>query len=210
MEQLNQLIAHFQNHELVPAQSECWLDRSAATLRVAAVFDNGTRFDLDITDRENIARVQIYFQEQLKRIFARTSEFRDLLKLELGKRYTVLVENEMGFGVSAVQITLDSIRAGRYAQYDNCINLIFKRKGARSLAGMAFYGLKSFAIFEGWVDLNTDPFGPAENQGPVTVKKMKYVSCDERFMSDAIATAKAAPLFSKLRKPSINQQERIV
>lgn len=210
MEQLNQLIDHLQNHELVPAQSDCWLDRSSGTLRVAAVFDNGTRFDLDITDRENIVRVQIYFQEQLKRIFARTSDFRDLLKLESGKRYTVLVESEMGFGVSAVQITLDSIRVGRYAQYDNCVTLVFKRKGARSLAGMAFYGSKSFAIFEGWVELNTDPFGPAEDQGPVTVKRMKYASCDERFMSDAISSAKTAPLFSKLRESSNNQQERIV
>lgn len=210
MEQFNQLIAHLQNHELVPAQSECWLDRSSATLRVAAVFDNGARFDLDVTDRENIARVQIYFQEQLKRIFARTSDFRDLLKLELGKRYTVLVENEMGFGVSAVQVTLDSIRVGRYAQYSDCITLVFKRKGARSLAGMTFYGSKSFAIFEGWIKLNTDPFGPAENQGPVTVKKMKYASCDGRFMSDAIASSKSAPLFSRLRESSNNQQERIV
>lgn len=210
MEQLNQLITHLQNHELIPAQSDCWLDRSSVTLRVAAVFDNGARFDLDVTDRENIARVQIYFQEQLKRIFARTSDFRDLLKLELGKRYTVLVDNEMGFGVSAVQITLDSIRVGRYAQYDNCITLVFKRKGARSLVGMAFYGSKSFAIFAGWVELNTDPFGPSEDQGIITVRKMKYASCDERFMSDAIASAKAAPLFSKLRQTSNNQQERNV
>lgn len=133
-----------------------------------------------------------------------------LQKLEIGKRYTILVENEMGFGVSAIQITLDSIRVGRYAQYDNCINLIFKRKGARSLSGIAFYGSKSFAIFEGWIELNTEPFGPAENHGVMTVRKMKYASCDERFMTDAIASSKSAPLFYKLRESSKNQQERIV
>lgn len=210
MEQLDQLITHLQNHELIPAQSDCWLDRSSVTLRIAAAFDNGARFDLDVTDRETIARVQIYFQEQLKKIFARTSDFRNLLKLELGKRYTVLVESEMGFGVSAIQITLDSIRVGRYAQYDNCITLVFKRKGARSLAGVAFYGSKSFAIFEGWVEINTDPFGPSEDQGLMIVRKMKYASCDERFMTDAIASAKVAPLFAKHRESSNNQQERIV
>lgn len=210
MEQINQLIEHLQTHDLVQSTSETWIDRSSDTLRVRASFENGASFTLDVSDRETIVRIRTLFQKNLMRVFARTSEFRDLLRLEVGKRYTVLVNNELGFGVSAVQITLDSIRVGRYAQYSDCINLVFKRKGARSLAGMAFYGSKSFAIFEGWVELNTDPFGPAEDQGPVIVRKMKYASCDERFMSDAIASAKVAPLFCKLRESSNNQQERIM
>lgn len=196
--QISQLITHLENHDLVPSTSETWIDRPSHILRVRASFVNGGSFTLDVSDRETLVKIRVLFQKNLMRVLARTSDFRDLLKLQIGERYTVLVTNEMGFGVSAVQITLDTFGVGRYAQYDNCIDLIFKQKGKRNLRSIKFYGRKPFAIFAGWVNVNTDPFSAAEDQGPVTVRKMKYASCDDRFMTDAIASAGVAPIFSKL------------
>lgn len=125
------------------------------------------------------------------------NQFSELLTLESGKRYTVVVENSMGFGVNAVQFTFHSAKVGRFAQYDNSVEIIFTPKRKRNLHSIKFYGKKDYAIFAGWVDVATDPFGPSEDQGIVVVRKMKYSSCDSRFMDDAIASVKATPLFIK-------------
>lgn len=196
--QISQLIVHLESHALVQAPSEHWQDRGSGALRIRAVFDDGQSFTVNIHDKATILQVKALFQENLKKVFSKTSAFRDLFGLTVGDRYTVLVESEMGFGVHAVQMTLDSIKVGRYAQYDNCIDLIFKPKGKRNLHCIKFYGRKAFAIFAGWVNVNTDPFGPTEDLEPMTVKKMKYASCDDRFMTDAIASAGVAPIISKL------------
>ena len=125
------------------------------------------------------------------------NQFSDLLNLESGKRYTVIVENDMGFGVNAVQFTFHSSKLGRFAQYENAVEVIFTPKKKRKLHSIKFYGKKDFALFEGWVDVNTDPFSVPEDQGVVVVRRMKYSSCDSRFMDDAIASVKTAPLFIK-------------
>lgn len=203
--QISQLIAHLENHDLVQSTSETWIDRPSNTLRVRASFVNGGSFSLDVSDREALVKIRTLFQKNLMRVFARTSEFRELFKLQIGERYTIVVQNEMGFGVNAVQFTLDSFSVGRYAQHDNCIDLIFKPKRKRNLHCIKFYGRKHFAIFAGWVDINTDPFGPAEENGIMTVRKMKYASCDDRFLTDAIASASVAPIISKL--PETNNKQ---
>ncbi|MBX2993186.1 MAG: hypothetical protein KF681_00125 [Bdellovibrionaceae bacterium] len=125
------------------------------------------------------------------------NQFSDLLNLEVGKRYTVIVENDMGFGVNAVQFTFHSSKLGRFAQYENAVELIFTPKKKRNLHSIKFYGKKDFALFEGWVDVNTDAFSAPEDQGIIVVRRMKYSSCDSRFMDDAIASVKATPLFVK-------------
>lgn len=125
------------------------------------------------------------------------NQFSDLLNLETGKRYTVIVDNEMGFGVNAVQFTFHSAKVGRYAQYENSVELIFTPKRKRNLHSIKFYGKKDFALFEGWIEVDTNPFGAPEDQGVMIVRKMKYSSCDSRFMDDAIASVNGAPIFIK-------------
>lgn len=125
------------------------------------------------------------------------NQFSDLLNLEVGKRYTVIVENDMGFGVNAVQFTFHSSKLGRFAQYEHAVEVIFTPKKKRNLHSIKFYGKKDFALFEGWVDVNTDAFSAPEDQGIMVVRRMKYSSCDSRFMDDAIASVKATPLFIK-------------
>ncbi len=197
-EQITQLISHLQSQALVQSPSETWLDRQSGTLCVRATFESGEKFEVNVTEKDSISKVRALWQENLKSVFAKTSEDRDLLKLQIGKRYTVIVDSEMGLGVVATQIALQDIRVGRYAQYDNCIELIYKRKGARNLRGMQFYGKKPFAIFEGWIEVNTDPFGPEDRTGPLVCRQSKYLSFDDRYMTEAIASAGTPPLYSKL------------
>ena len=197
-EQISQLIAHLQSQVLVQNPSETWWDRQSSTLCVRATFENGEKFVVNVTESESIAKIKTLWQENLKSVFAKTSEYRDLLSLQVGKRYTVIVDSEMGLGVVATNINLEAIKVGRYAQYDNCIELIYKRKGARQLRGMQFYGKKSFAIFEGWIAVNTNPFSPPKHDGIFVCQRSKYLSFDDRYLTDAIASAGVSPLYTKL------------
>lgn len=197
-DQINQLIEHLEKFDLVQAPSEKWQDRSSGILRVRASFENGQSFTLDIADRETIAKVNALFQTNLKRVFARTSEFRDLLNLKVGERYTIVVDSEIGLGVYAIQFKLDQIKVGRYAQYDNCVELIFKPKGKRNLRGLQFYGNKPFAVFPDWVNVNTDPFGPVDDSGPLSCRRSKYSSFDERYLTDAIRSSGVSPVYANL------------
>ncbi|MBX2996092.1 MAG: hypothetical protein KF681_14800 [Bdellovibrionaceae bacterium] len=126
------------------------------------------------------------------------NNFSELLKLESGKRYTVIVKNSMGLGVNAIQFTLHEAKIGRYSSYEECVELVFTpKKKKRDLHSLKFARETDVALFEGWVEVDTDPFSAPEDQGIMTIRSMKYSACDSRFMDDAIASVKATPLFLK-------------
>lgn len=126
-----------------------------------------------------------------------SNHFSDLLNLESGKRYTVIVKNSMGFGVNAIQFTLHEAKIGRYSSYEECIEIVFTPKKKRDLHSLKFARQTDVALFEGWVEVDTDPFSAPEDQGIMIVRSMKYSACDSRFMDDAIKSVKATPLFIK-------------
>lgn len=193
-----QLIGLLTSSDLIPDSTETRLDRQSGALRIRAKFANGECVDMDITGKKDIADIYDLFQENLKRVFARDCEYRDLLKLEIGKRYTILVESEFGLGVHAIQFTLEKIRVGRFAQYAHCIDLIIRIKRKRDPRVIQFYGKKSFAIFQNWIDINTDPLGPVDNSGPLSCRQSKYLSFDDRYMTDAVASAGETPLYQSV------------
>lgn len=195
--QIDYLIAHLRGEKLRTSTAEYRWERSSGTLIIRADFENGTEFKLQLPNPANAGTLRELFQENLKARFAEECEYRDLLKLEPGKRYTLLVDSEMGLGVHAIQFALETIRVGRFAQYAHCIELIVKIKRKRDPRVIQFYGKKSFAIFEGWLEINTDPFGPADTSGPLTCRRSKYLSFDERYMTDAIRAAGVKPLYEK-------------
>lgn len=196
--QLDSLIAHLRIEKLRTSTAEFRWERSSGTLFIRADFENGAVFTLQLSSPTNAGTLRDLFQENLKARFAEECEFRDLLKLGSGKRYTVLLDSEFGLGVHAVQFVLDAIRVGRFAQYAHCVDLIVKIKRKRDLRAFKFYGKKSFAIFDGWIEINTDPFGPVDNSGVLPTQRSKYLSFDERYMADAIRAAGRKPLYEKL------------
>lgn len=196
--QIDSLIAHLRAEKLRTSTAEFRWERSSGSLFVRADFENGTNFDLRLLQPENAGTLRDLFQENLKARFAEESEFKDLLKLKPGKRYTVLLDSEFGLGVHAIQFALDTVRVGRFAQYVHCVDLIVKIKRKRDLQALKFYGKKSFAIFYGWLEINTDPFGPVDNSGALPSRQSKYLSFDERYMTDAIRAAGVKPLYEKL------------
>ena len=124
-----------------------------------------------------------------------TSQFKDFASLIQGERYTVLYLNEMGMGASSVQFVHHEARFGSYAQHSDAVQLIMKPKRKREFRQMWFHGSKEFAVFQGWVELDTEMFSAPVDDGLFTSRKAKYLSFDKRYLFDAIKSAKVAPLF---------------
>ena len=129
-------------------------------------------------------------------------EFHALTKLEKDQKYTLLVQ---GFGASSIQITLYDVKVGPYAQYPESVQLIYKAKGKRKLSGSRFHGRDSCVVWQGWVEVNTDPLCTAEvSETGLVVRRSRYASFDSRYFTDAIASVKAAPIFSKIYESITN------
>ena len=124
--------------------------------------------------------------------------FCELLSLEKGKRYTVALMNEFGIGVSVLKFVLEDSKAAPYAQYSESVALKFKIKGKRNSSGLRFYGSKSFAIWEGWVDVNSEAFTVPIFENGLSCQRSRYSSFDGRYLTDAIESVRTKPLFSKI------------
>lgn len=126
------------------------------------------------------------------------SEFKDFSKLERGGKYTLVLEGEMGF-VSKIHFTFEALKHGSFAQYTDSVELIFKITRKRNFSCVRFYGSKSFALWEGFVDPQVDPFTTPVTEGIMTVQRTKYLSCDPRYLTDAINSVSQKPLICRIK-----------
>jgi len=124
------------------------------------------------------------------------SKYEALKDLKPG-RYTIVGESEFGLGCWSRQVTVVAIELKRYAQYDDAVQIRFKKKGGRSLLGMNIYGCKSVLVYEGWVEVNIDPYGETKvSQGGECVsRESRYASFDPRFIQDSKKSVKQEPVF---------------
>lgn len=194
---INELIEALETEELVYSGQEIYkIDRS--TYKFVVLFKNGQIFSVVSSVVSEIITLKELIQVHLKKHFALTSQYKDLLKLESGKRYTLLLMSDFGIGVHAIQITMEKSNVSKYAQYSDAIELIFKPKSKKNLRVIQFYGKKEFVVWEGWVTVDTEAFTRGEDTPFATVKRSKYPSFDRRFLTDAIASTPEKPLFTKL------------
>ena len=127
-------------------------------------------------------------------------DFNQLTTLSKGERYTLVTMSDFGIGVHSTQFTLEDVKVSHYAQYSESVQLIFKIKGTRKLRGLRFHGSKSFAIWKGWQNVNTEAFTVPHISNGFICRESRYSSFDDRYLTDAIASAPIAPLFSKLNE----------
>jgi len=113
-----------------------------------------------------------------------------ILNLEVGKKYTLITSG--GFGVCKTEITLKSVESAKYAQYHDAIKFIFRAKNKRKDQGLYFHFRSDFVVVEGTYNATHDPFLPKETtENGVSISKGKYMSCDSRFLTDAIEEIQA-------------------
>ena len=124
-------------------------------------------------------------------------KFHPLTTLEKKHQYTLLLMSGLGIGANAIQFTLEDMRVNQYAQYEESVQLIFKLRGKRKLMATRFHGDTTYALWVGWVDLDTNAFeAPTLSNGGLVCRSSRYSSFDKRYLTDAIASATVPPLFS--------------
>lgn len=100
-----------------------------------------------------------------------------------GEKYTLVYYSEFGFPV-ADKITFDSFEFCTYAQYSDCIKMIFTLYRRRKIYQKYFYNT-SFLIFEGWQELKEeDTRNIICNNATRKVTASKYDCFDSRYLDD--------------------------
>lgn len=88
---------------------------------------------------------------------------------EVGEKFTLVSFTEFGFPYT-LQFKLKKIDVVRYAQYPHALELVFRKKQARTDRRMVFLPGQEILIWRGWVDPDVDMWkGGTERYGDVTV-----------------------------------------
>lgn len=100
-----------------------------------------------------------------------------------GRKYTFAYCNEFGFPV-AQKITFERLKLCTYAQFSDCVELIFTPYHKRSKYRKILHD-SSVLVFEGWQDL-PENFGYTVEQETkdCTVRKSNYTCFDSHYIDD--------------------------
>lgn len=124
-------------------------------------------------------------------------------KLIPGSKYTLAYYNEFGFPVTQ-KIKFNSLQLTSYAQYSDCVRLIFTPYRKRTIHEKNFYGT-SLLIFEGWQDLPENfGFTLESETADCTMRKSNYSCFDNRYIDDLEKALKNPVVVYKNYKTDIN------
>ncbi|HEX7673539.1 MAG TPA: hypothetical protein VF412_05180 [Bdellovibrio sp.] len=180
-------------HSIDPKNFSQFKNHNSDYYSFRITFKNGLKFWIDSDDLNKVKLIKKLIQFNLRVQYQEESQFRCLLHLQKGQKYTLITQSELGIGAAVIQFTMEDILLGPWAQYWDAVGIICKKKSARSFIKLMFYGNKSFAIFHGWVSVKNDLWEESENS---PIKRSKYSSFDERYLTDAIASVGKPPLYS--------------
>lgn len=151
------------------------------TYEVMALYEGGEELDCVRTASEDDA-IKIFddlilkYAEPLQKAVYST-------KLEKGKKYTLVYISEFGFPV-VEKITFDSMQFTTYAQYSDCVKLIYKPYKKRTMYKKYFYNC-SLMIFEGWQDIKEeDTKEVIKDDGSVRITRSKYSCFSSSYIDD--------------------------
>lgn len=104
-------------------------------------------------------------------------------------------------GCYKIQGKVISVEVSGYAQYSHGVKLVLKPFRKKLARQYRFYGTPYYnnypAVYKGYVDVDTNPFTDKEiSPNGTTVQTSKYLSGDERYLTDALASTTEKPVFS--------------
>ncbi|MBS1983212.1 MAG: hypothetical protein JST16_03490 [Bdellovibrionales bacterium] len=117
---------------------------------------------------------------------------KELTQLEIGKRYTIVRQGDMGF-VFKSHVEIVGAKLEPYAQYPESVLLTFKLRGKRNLRGMRFCPRDSYIVWEDWLSVNTEMFVETTEQSGMIVRK-SLASCDPEYFERAKRSVSEMPL----------------
>lgn len=118
-------------------------------------------------------------------------------------KYTLAYCNEFGFPV-VQKITLDSVQLTTYAQFSDCVRLVFVPYRKRTMYAKTFYNT-SVLIFKGWQDLPENfGFTVEKETADCTMRKSNYSCFDSHYIDDMEKVLKNPVVVYKDYKTGVN------
>lgn len=115
-------------------------------------------------------------------------------KLEADKSYTLVKMGEWGFPYK-LHFKVHSLQYGPYAQYPESLVIYFIEKGKRKVKGIRFYGSASYAIWEGYQEVNTEMYVSSdkhESTGMIVSKSLRSFSPE--YLKRALNSVNVKPM----------------
>ncbi|WP_240416537.1 hypothetical protein [Paenibacillus periandrae] len=118
-------------------------------------------------------------------------------KLEASRKYTLLMIDDLTGFPYAVHLTLVSASIEQYAQHSEALYFTYRAKHRRSDSLLVFLPNKSFVIWEGHIDVDTNMWGAAKQVSPqITVARSKYGKFDKRYIDNGVESSGQEPYVS--------------
>lgn len=150
-------------------------------IEIMAMYEDGEELECKQADSEKEAIIifntiiNIYAEPLQKAIYN--------AGMVTGGKYTLVYCNDFGFPV-ALKITFHGIELCTYAQYSDCVKLLFVPHRKRKIYQQYIYD-KSIMIFEGWQDLKEEDFKTVlRDDENARIVMSKYPCFDSRYIED--------------------------
>lgn len=112
--------------------------------------------------------------------------------------------SEFGFP-QLTHTVIESVKVGRYAQYNNVLYINHKPKRKRISWTEVVLPYQEVIIYDGWIDFDIDAISNTiTSNHSITVKQSKYTSFDPQFMNDIKSNLNFNPLIT------INNREEVI
>ncbi|MNW53039.1 hypothetical protein D3C74_305820 [compost metagenome] len=115
-------------------------------------------------------------------------------RLEINHKYTLLFFDDLtGFPV-AIQLTMMKVFVAPAAQYEEALYLTIRLKKHRRATEIIIIPNKTFIIWEGYINIDTNMWGKATRTKDCLIRKMtKCGKDDECILNDGLKSAEKEP-----------------
>ncbi|QNR70169.1 hypothetical protein IAQ67_14450 [Paenibacillus peoriae] len=114
-------------------------------------------------------------------------------RLEVNQRYTLLFYDDLTGYLVATQLTMQKVFVASAAQYEEALYLTFRVKKQRRVTEVIFNPNKTFIIWEGYIDIDTNIWLKATKKDGIIRKMTKYGKDDECILNDGLKSAEKEP-----------------
>ncbi|GAA0854114.1 hypothetical protein ABER99_20520 [Paenibacillus glucanolyticus] len=127
--------------------------------------------------------------------------FQEIVKiLKDSSKYTILMFDDLtGFPIS-IQITLSKAAIASFAQYPEALYLDYRVKRRRTNSQFVFLPNKSFIIWDGHIDVDTNMWGKwtRPSVASINVRRSKYNKLDKQYLVDGVNSTEQQPIIEYL------------
>jgi len=116
------------------------------------------------------------------------------LKSLIGHKATIVKFSEMGFPHS-IKCEIKDVYEKDYAQYKNCLTVVYRPKGERTDYVWRIKGYSSFVVYVNHVEADTEMFVktlPSSGEGGLVMSE-SFTCFSDEYMFKAIASVKQDP-----------------